>query len=158
MFPLFKLLSCLGGASLSGLGFKSGELGTSVVCFIHRFKLGLYLMSIEPVLAVVPSPIAAFNTFLLDDALTMVDFDTSAPLMAIEPVLAVESLPIAAFNTFLLDDALTIVDLSIFEPAANADPETSATKANAATDACNVFMGVSSVKLFWWSQFKRFGF
>ena len=103
-------------------------------------------MSIEPVLAVVPSPIAAFNTFLLDDALTMVDFDTSEPLMAIEPVLAVESLPIAAFRTFLLDDALTIVDLLIFEPSANAEPETNAIKAIAAT-VVNVFMGVSSVKL-----------
>ena len=102
-------------------------------------------MSIEPVLAVAFSPIAAFKTFLLDEALTMVDLDTSEPLILIEPVLAVEFLPMAAFKTFLLDDALTIVDLSIFEPAANADPETNATKANAATDACNVFMGVSSV-------------
>jgi hypothetical protein len=96
------------------------------------------------VLAAEPSPIAAFSTFLLEDALTMVDLETLESLMLIEPVLAVESLPIAAFKTFLLDEALTMVDLSIFEPSANAAPEAKAINANAAT-VCNVFMGVSSL-------------
>lgn len=102
----------------------------------------LYLISIEPVLALEPSPIAAFNTFLLLDALTIVDLETSEPLMLIEPVFAVEFLPIAAFKTFLLLEALTIVDFSIFEPSANAELEIKVNKTRVLI--VKLFMGRSS--------------
>jgi hypothetical protein len=105
------------------------------------------------VFALEPSPIAAFSTFLLLDALMMVDFDTSEPLMLIEPVLALAFLPIAAFNTFLLLDALINVDFSIFEPSAKALPVIKV-KATTAT-VVNVFMGNSSLN-YWLVVSDRF--
>jgi hypothetical protein len=82
----------------------------------------VYLMSIEPVLAEAPLPIAAFNELVVLEALITVDFETCEPLMLIEPVLAEAFSPIAAFNELVVWAALIRVDFSILEPSAKALP------------------------------------
>jgi hypothetical protein len=59
-------------------------------------------MSIEPVLADAPLPIAAFSELVVLDALITVDFSTLEPLILIEPVLAEAFSPIAAFNELVV--------------------------------------------------------
>jgi hypothetical protein len=79
-------------------------------------------MSIEPVLAEAPLPIAAFNELVVLDALITVDFSTFEPLMLIEPVFAEAFSPIAAFNELVVCEALISVDFSILEPSAKTLP------------------------------------
>ncbi len=55
----------------------------------------------EPVVAVEPSPIAAFNELLFLEFTLILELFTFEPLIFTEPVLAVLSLPMAAFNELL---------------------------------------------------------
>jgi hypothetical protein len=89
-------------------------------------------MTIEPVLAEAPLPIAAFKELVVLDALIMVDFETCEPLTTIEPVFAEAFSPIAAFNELVVCDALIKVDFSIFEPSAQALPAVRVIKTKAA--------------------------